>query len=927
MSSINFDNPYLLLIAIPLAALFVVPFALAIRKNNVNGHNVTSMILHIVLSLTIAFTAAGTSIRTVITETEVYVVADVSYSANKNLDTIDSYIKNIDLPKNAKMGVVCFGKDYELLYPLSEKEDLGSVKENNVDDSESNIAEAMEYAGTLYKDNVIKRMVLITDGKQTDTRDSYAIKRAVSGLNTQNIRVDAIFLDNTIKEDAKEVQISSVTVTQDTYLGHDETASINVQSSFDTPAFLALYSGETELRTRAVTLTTGSNSFNFDLSTSKAGTFNYEVRVEAEGDENPYNNKYTFTQSVEGNIKILFITKSWGNVLAAVDRYGDAAELDIYENDSSVDFYDKEDYMTTLPDNIHIHRQTLEVPFTVEDMSVFDQIVLCGVDVTTLKNTTFFMKSLDTVVSKFGKTLITYGDLAIQSKTDDDDVRRLEDMLPVRFRNDDEAPKLFTFVIDASRSMEQNYHMINAKLAAKELIKLLNPGDNISIITFSGDVRTVVSPKPVGDGIAVSEEIDKIDNKQGTFIGLGLQTAYDQIRSLDYSDKQVMLITDGLSYTGEDDNPADIAQNMYEDSIVTSVLDMARQGEAADGTPPNETARAAKAMLQQVAENGNGKYFYWSNQTQDMGEVPQILFGQLADSFKESVVDGRQTQVSVVRRVDSVLDNLDRTAIPDVWGYVYSYSKASATTVLAVNHSKGSKITQQPLYAYWNYGAGKVSTFTSSFTGEWMKDWQTNSQDNDICEQFFDNMLEVNIPNHKAAFPFTVDVLREGNYAHVEIMPSDARLSAYAIAEITDPDGEITQATMAFDVDRYYYEFDTIGVGQYSIRLTYSYNNMSYTARTTLNISYTDEYDSFAAYETNALHNAIDETGVVKTDGKLEIENDERELGTYTNDLTVPLLIASVVLFVIDIIIRKLKWEDVVSFFGLKKENNGGKLN
>ncbi len=924
MSSINFDNPYLLLIAIPLVALFAIPFALAIRKKNVNGHNVTSMVLHVVIALIIAFIAAGTSIRTVITETEVYVVADVSYSANKNLDEVDNYIKNIELPKNAKLGVVCFGKDYELLYPLAEQKDVGSVKENNIDDSESNIAEAMEYAGTLYSDNVIKRMVLITDGKQTDTRDTYAIKRAVSGLNAQNVRVDAIFLDDTIKEDAKEVQISDVTVTQDTYLGHEENAVINVQSSFETQAFLVLYSGETKLKERAVTLTTGSNSFNFGLDTSKAGNFNYEVRIEAEEDENPYNNKFAFTQNVEGNIRILFITKDWVNVLAAVERYGDAAELDIYENDKTVDYYDKEDYMATLPNNIHIHREELEVPFTVEEMSVFDEFILCDVDITTLKNTTLFVTSLDNVVSKFGKTLVTYGDLGIQGK-EEQDLRKLEDMLPVRFRNDDTAPRLFTLVIDASRSMEQNYHMINAKIAAAELVKLLKPGDNVCVITFAGDVRTVVTPKPVGDGNAVIEEIEGIDNMQGTYIGLGLQTAYDRIKALDYSDKQVMLITDGLSYTNEEDNPITIAENMYGDGIVTSVLDMARQGENANGVSQSATAQEAKQMLETVAANGHGNYYYWSNQTQDSGEIPSLLFGQLAGTITETVIDGRQTQVSVARRVDGVLDGVDRTAIPDVWGYLYSYNKASATSVLTVNHNKGSKITQQPLYSYWDYGLGKVATFTSSFAGEWLKDWQENGD----AQKFFDNMLETNIPAHKAAFPYTVDVARNGNYAHIELVPAGARLSAYAIAEITMPDGTIEQATMAFDADRYYYEFDTSALGSYSIRLIYSYNNMSYASRTTFNISYTDEYNSFAAYETNVLHNAIDETGVVKTDGKLEIVNDERELGTYTNDLTVPLLIASVVIFVVDIVIRKLKWEDVVSFFGLKnkKDKKGGVTN
>ena len=175
MNNISFANPYLLLIAVPLVVLFTVPFCIAVRKDNANAHNITSQVLHILMAFIIAFAAAGTTITAVLTETDVYVVADVSYSANKNLDLIDKYIKDISLPGNAKIGLVCFGKDYKLVSDLGSKSKLASVKNSGVDDTETNIAEALSYAGTLFEDDVIKRIVLITDGKQTDETDSYAV--------------------------------------------------------------------------------------------------------------------------------------------------------------------------------------------------------------------------------------------------------------------------------------------------------------------------------------------------------------------------------------------------------------------------------------------------------------------------------------------------------------------------------------------------------------------------------------------------------------------------------------------------------------------------------------------------------------------------------------------------------------------------------
>ena len=140
MSSINFVNAYWLLLAIPLVVLFAVPFFLAVRRDNVNGHNIASGVMHVVMALLLAFSAAGTNVVTTLTETDVYVLADVSYSSNRNLDQIDDYIAGLAkaLPRNSRMGVVCFGKDYKLLNQLDgANARRKSVKSAEVDGSET----------------------------------------------------------------------------------------------------------------------------------------------------------------------------------------------------------------------------------------------------------------------------------------------------------------------------------------------------------------------------------------------------------------------------------------------------------------------------------------------------------------------------------------------------------------------------------------------------------------------------------------------------------------------------------------------------------------------------------------------------------------------------------------------------------------------
>ena len=111
MINISFVNSFYLLIAIPLLALVIIPFCIAIRKDNRSVSVITSLILHLVMVGLIALSAAGTTLTAVITKTQVYVVADVSYSTDRELDTVDDYIREVkdSMPRNSKMGVVCFG--------------------------------------------------------------------------------------------------------------------------------------------------------------------------------------------------------------------------------------------------------------------------------------------------------------------------------------------------------------------------------------------------------------------------------------------------------------------------------------------------------------------------------------------------------------------------------------------------------------------------------------------------------------------------------------------------------------------------------------------------------------------------------------------------------------------------------------------------
>ena len=144
MSSINFDNPFLLLLIIPVLLVIIGSFVFTINKENKTINNTISFVCHIIIGILVVLTISKTTLETVITKTEIYILADISYSANDNMDLIDQYIKNVEkeAPRNSSIGVITFGKDYQLLVKPGDK--IVSVKNSNVDNSETNIAPALE---------------------------------------------------------------------------------------------------------------------------------------------------------------------------------------------------------------------------------------------------------------------------------------------------------------------------------------------------------------------------------------------------------------------------------------------------------------------------------------------------------------------------------------------------------------------------------------------------------------------------------------------------------------------------------------------------------------------------------------------------------------------------------------------------------------
>lgn len=866
MSSINFDNPYLLLIAVILLPVIIGAYLITVNSDNRNIHNKLSFTFHILIAVFVTLVMAKTSLEVVMTETNVYVLADVSYSSNENLKKIDEYIDDLsdNLPRNSKMGLVCFGKDYELMN--TPDEEMRSVLDSNVDDSATDIASALEYTQTLFKDDVIKRIVIISDGKETNSSNIVSI---IASLAADDIYVDAIYLDNNIKEGVNEVLISDINYNPSTYVNNDVKATLLVQSNTDCKAILNVTKNGSDFYNKALTLTKGLNVVNFSLDTSVSGEFNYVAKVNLDDDKCSYNNVYYFNQSVTDTVKVLYIS----------DIRLDQVEFkEMFDQDYEVDYY-----MTNY---------NKSVPYSVEDLCKYDEIILSNVDVSKLTNAKAFVQNLDTVVSKFGKTLITLGNTHIQDSKDGENevLENLSTILPTKYGNDEQDNKLFVIVMDISRSMDLNSKALIAKKSAKAAIDLLNEDDLVVVIGFYGEVEFIQKVTDVSDKESIKKKIDDIDCLQGTFLGAGLRSAYTQL--LEYTtfdNKEVLLLSDGLPYGDQGTEALAAARDLTRIGATVSAI--------------NTNSKDGAALLEQITTVGRGYYYYFES----LDDV-DVSFKEVADDITDTVVEGGNYEVTINKTKNEMVEEFSE--IEEVKGFYYNKAKSSATTVLSSNYvSASGKNHDVPLCSYWGYGSGNVLSFASSLCDFWLDGWTKDSNG----YKFICNVLKYNVPEQRIETPFIFDVTENGLSSTVYVTVPNVNRDSKLDITITSPSGIVVNDVMAFDTERYYFEFETSEVGNYNIDLTYSFGNTSYDESYIYSKAYLDEYNSFEDFKASSLYYMVSTNGVVSEDGHLELANTNSLIRTYIFDFTPLFMILSVLLFVADIIVRKLRLEDIKS--------------
>ena len=702
MSNINytFTDLWVLWLIIPALILTVLPLFFMKKKHRRKLKFISSVIMRSIAVSLILLLLSGFTVTTQTELTSVVIAVDLSDSVQSSRADMQAFVNEFaqSLDKNTKIAMVGFGYNTvnEVAMDTIENAltDAGYWKLKRhpfPSSSATNIAGALDFAAQLLPDGTNKRIILLSDGMETD---GYAETKA-KDLALDGIRVDVIEFEP-YSSSIYEVQISAVETSKNAYSGDPFTVTATLEANLDVTVNLNLYDDNVLIETVEAPLTSGRNTVDIETVAGIAGVHSLKVEVASDVDTVTANNSmYTYIK-VSGDPHILIVDGS-----GKIDEEKDDSDLDNWkEAHELAKLLEAVDYRCTVV-------TAKKVPRTIAELRQYDEIILMNVNANDLPTGTD--ERLKEYVSRLGRGLFTTGgsNTYIYGGMDS---TVYEEMLPIKMKIDDsESPTTALIIlIDNSGSMDgarRNY----AKRGAIASVNALNKKDYAGIIAFAMDANVVVPLTSTYDTTEIVNKIAAIQGDRQTHIYNALNEAYKQLQNAPgaVEEKRVLVLSDGEPSADDNQGYNQLVRKMRADGITVSTIFIGSDG------------GRGQDLMRQIASIGGGT-FHVVTKAEDL---PQIM---LEETLSVDYVNN-ETFTPEISGYSQVLTGV--VSIPELDGYISSSAKNNATVVLEkiVNeyeNDAGEKVViKRPIYAEWQYGLGRTASFTSDLNGAWSSKW------------------------------------------------------------------------------------------------------------------------------------------------------------------------------------------------------------
>lgn len=842
--SLEFARPLLLLLLPAYIALIYLIDRRGGRRSRRIKHRV-ARVMRCLLTCLCVLALAAPSVVLPGGQQAVWILADASASARGMQDQMTQSVRTALENKDASVnaGVIAFGGNAMVEKPLAQDGTYNGVT-TAVDAQASDLSSALTLASALLPEDAQGRIVVLSDGATEDVR------AAAQQLAARGVTVDYQSFSGDALPDA---QISQLNVPSRVYQGQSFTVTVQVTANHDTASTLVLYQNRTPVSSREVTLRRGDNTFTFRDTAADTGVVTYEARLISEGDSCAQNDSMGGYVYVQGAPKLLLVE----------GRQGEGSEMAAMLSAAAMQ------YETVLP---------AQLPYDAEQLRQYDGVVLVNVDYDAANEEKW--AALDSAVRVLGRGLTVIGgdsSYALGGYRGS----KLEEMLPVTIdvRNKLDLPSLaLMLVIDKSGSMSDGMfgttRLELAKEAAMRAAEVLTPNDQVGVIAFDDAAKWVVNLQKAEDVEAIQNQIGTIRPGGGTAFFTALYEATYALMNAQAQQKHIIFLTDGEA---GDTGYLQLCDIMQQNDITLTTVAV---GSGAD-----------QATLRTLAQQGGGRA-YAAN---EFDNLPKI-FTKETYLVSGSYVQNRTFTPVITEQ--SALTDFD--GFPQLSGYLAATEKSLAAVSLMSDR-------EDPILAWWQYGAGRVVAFMADSRGAWTSEFLQWDQ----AAAFYGGMAAFTLPGEEREGQLTTE--RQGDALRiVYTAPEGAQTGLSTSVTALLPDGTQTQLALQESAPGVYEgEIAAAQLGAYALRVEQrdASGELQRVMEGGAVNGYSGEYDLRNQNAESTLPYLSALTGGREITDSAEMLKSTHAVVRARRDLTQPLLWALMVLLLCDIALRRLSWD------------------
>ncbi|MEA1974802.1 MAG: VWA domain-containing protein, partial [Bacillota bacterium] len=550
-------------------------------------------------------------------------LVDRSLSVNNSKVEIEDFIneKIKTKTKNDFYSVISFGENIntDISFTNIEKE---LIFYDNIDNTQTDIVNAINIAIAKFPQDSNKQIVLITDGNNNSGN-------SINEIELDDIEIKILKLD---KDMVKEVMVSDVLLPDNLSVNEQFNLEIKIESNIKTKGKLKVYNNRNLISEKIILIENGINNYVMKDKISKSGFVNYKIEVVPEIDTYISNNVFTINTEIFGNKNILIVNG---------------------ESNESINM----EMITSQMEVNSIMINASEVPITLSELNKYSTIILNDVSLENLNS--LFINNLSIYVEKMGGGLLVTGGknsfaLGGYYKS------KLEKILPVdmEMKIDGEVPDLsLLIIIDKSGSMS-GIKLSSAKEAARLALDSLKIDDKIAIVSFDSVPTVELELVNHNEKDKVINSINGIAMGGGTSIIPALEKGYEIIKDSDTKLKHVILITDGMA----EQRGYDSVLNEYSNENITiTTIGIGRESD--------------QRTLGMIAEDTDGRFYL----VEDYHLITKIFSKETFLASKSYL--NNEIFFPIATSNSEILRNI--TKLPSLNGYISSTIKPTATMILA----------------------------------------------------------------------------------------------------------------------------------------------------------------------------------------------------------------------------------------------------